>query len=94
MPSLSTLALIPYACVSPPSESALRRRHSMELGLAKVKNSQVGNELVRGVSGGERKRVSIGTEMVMDPSLMYVAAAAARTGFDLGRSHFGRPLTV
>jgi len=66
----------------------------MELGLVKVKNSQVGNELVRGVSGGERKRVSIGTEMVMDPSLMYVAAAAARTGFDLGRSRLGKPLSV
>ena len=45
----------------------------MDLGLDTVRNSYVGNELVRGVSGGERKRVSIGTEMVMSPSLMCVS---------------------
>lgn len=37
-----------------------------ELGLAKVENSQIGNETIRGVSGGERKRVSIATELVAD----------------------------
>lgn len=37
-----------------------------ELGLGKVENSQIGNETIRGVSGGERKRVSIATELVAD----------------------------
>ncbi|KAL3503253.1 hypothetical protein ACH5RR_037702 [Cinchona calisaya] len=41
-----------------------------QLGLTKCKNSIIGNRLVRGVSGGERKRVSIGQEMLINPSLL------------------------
>lgn len=40
-----------------------------ELGLSKCKDTVIGSELVKGISGGERKRVSIGTELVTDPSL-------------------------
>lgn len=35
-----------------------------ELGLRDVQDTNVGNDQVRGVSGGERKRVNIGTELV------------------------------
>ncbi|KAF9626049.1 hypothetical protein IFM89_030717 [Coptis chinensis] len=42
----------------------------MELGLTKCRNSIVGGPLLRGVSGGERKRVSIGQEMLVNPSLL------------------------
>ncbi|XP_077248707.1 ATP-binding cassette family G25 [Tasmannia lanceolata] len=41
-----------------------------ELGLGKCENTIVGNSFIRGVSGGERKRVSIGHEMLMNPSLI------------------------
>ncbi|CAM0911147.1 unnamed protein product [Alopecurus aequalis] len=42
-----------------------------ELGLTKVSHSMVGGVRgVRGLSGGERKRVSIGLEMLVDPSLL------------------------
>lgn len=41
-----------------------------ELGLARCMNTLVGGPLLRGVSGGERKRVSIGQEMLVDPSLL------------------------
>ncbi|KAL6007784.1 ABC transporter G member 25 [Asimina triloba] len=41
-----------------------------ELGLGKCENTIVGNAFVRGVSGGERKRVSIAHEMLVDPSLL------------------------
>lgn len=41
-----------------------------ELGLSRCRNSVVGGPLLRGVSGGERKRVSIGQEMLVNPSLL------------------------
>uniref|UniRef100_A0A7N0VDP4 ABC transporter domain-containing protein n=1 Tax=Kalanchoe fedtschenkoi TaxID=63787 RepID=A0A7N0VDP4_KALFE len=41
-----------------------------ELGLANVADSYVGDEENRGVSGGERKRLSIGVDMVHDPAIL------------------------
>ncbi|XP_076911213.1 ABC transporter G family member 21-like [Bidens hawaiensis] len=41
-----------------------------ELGLTRCRNSIVGGPLIRGVSGGERKRVSIGQELLVNPSLL------------------------
>ncbi|KAK9120301.1 hypothetical protein Syun_017918 [Stephania yunnanensis] len=41
-----------------------------ELGLSRCRNSMVGGPLLRGVSGGEKKRVSIGQEMLVNPSLL------------------------
>ncbi|ERM94760.1 hypothetical protein AMTRI_Chr03g144040 [Amborella trichopoda] len=41
-----------------------------QLGLSKCKNTIIGGPLLRGVSGGERKRVSIGQEMLVNPSLL------------------------
>ena len=47
-----------------------------ELGLGKVRDSRVGDKFVRGVSGGERKRVSIGQELVHEPRLLFADAGA------------------
>lgn len=42
-----------------------------QLGLTRCKNIIIGGEdFLRGVSGGERKRVSIGQEMLINPSLL------------------------
>ncbi|KAI9201357.1 hypothetical protein LWI28_022131 [Acer negundo] len=41
-----------------------------ELGLTKCQNTIIGNSFIRGVSGGERKRVSIAHEMLVNPSLL------------------------
>jgi ABC-type multidrug transport system ATPase subunit len=43
-----------------------------ELGLVKCANTIVGSPLVRGVSGGERKRLSIGCELIVDPSILFL----------------------
>ncbi|RZC51269.1 hypothetical protein C5167_019691 [Papaver somniferum] len=41
-----------------------------QLGLTRCKNSIMGGPFIRGVSGGERKRVSIGQEILTNPSLL------------------------
>eukprot|EP01018_Ginkgo_biloba_P018830 Gb_38402 [translate_table: standard] len=41
-----------------------------ELGLTKCRDTIIGGHFVGGVSGGERKRVSIGHEMLLNPSLL------------------------
>ena len=41
-----------------------------ELGLEKCQNTIIGNSFIRGVSGGERKRVSIAHELLINPSLL------------------------
>ena len=44
-----------------------------ELGLAHVKNSKVGGSAsIRGVSGGERRRVSVGMELVTNPKILFL----------------------
>ncbi|KAK9089170.1 hypothetical protein Scep_028252 [Stephania cephalantha] len=41
-----------------------------QLGLTKCKNTIIGGLFTRGISGGERKRVSIGQELLINPSLL------------------------
>ncbi|KAJ3269080.1 hypothetical protein HDV01_001888 [Terramyces sp. JEL0728] len=43
-----------------------------QLGLTGCKNTPIGDELVRGISGGERKRVSIGIELVTNPHILFL----------------------
>jgi len=42
------------------------------LKLTKCQNTRIGGPLVKGVSGGERKRTSIGVELITDPSLIFL----------------------
>ncbi|KAM9445036.1 broad substrate specificity ATP-binding cassette transporter ABCG2 [Clarias gariepinus] len=43
-----------------------------ELGLTKVADARVGTQLIRGISGGERKRTNIGMELIIDPSVLFL----------------------
>ncbi|KAK4281755.1 hypothetical protein QN277_013211 [Acacia crassicarpa] len=43
-----------------------------ELGLERCKDTMIGGSFVRGVSGGERKRVCIGNEIIINPSLLFL----------------------
>jgi len=43
-----------------------------QLGLKKSANTIVGNAKVRGLSGGERKRLSIACEMISSPSVIFL----------------------
>lgn len=43
-----------------------------ELGLEECADTMIGGELVKGISGGERKRTSIGVELVTKPCLVFL----------------------
>lgn len=43
-----------------------------ELKLNKCQFTRIGGPLIKGVSGGERKRTSIGVELITDPSLIFL----------------------
>jgi len=43
-----------------------------QLHLHSCKDTHVGNEFFRGISGGEKKRLSIGVELIKDPSLLFL----------------------
>jgi ABC-type multidrug transport system ATPase subunit len=42
------------------------------LGLKGCRDTQIGDDLKRGISGGERKRTSVGIELITDPSLLFL----------------------
>ncbi|KAJ3092891.1 hypothetical protein HK102_000867 [Quaeritorhiza haematococci] len=44
----------------------------MLLGLKDCANTIVGNEMIKGLSGGEKRRLSIGIQMLADPSVLVI----------------------
>jgi ABC-type multidrug transport system ATPase subunit len=42
------------------------------LGLKSVENEIIGDEERRGISGGQRRRVNIGMELVAEPSILFL----------------------
>jgi ABC-type multidrug transport system ATPase subunit len=50
----------------------LTQRMLDELGLAKCADTIVGGALIKGISGGERKRTSVGVELVVKPALVFL----------------------
>lgn len=45
------------------------------LQLEDVRDCQIGDEHRRGVSGGQKRRCSVGLELVADPSLLFLGKA-------------------
>ncbi|KAI3997521.1 hypothetical protein MKX01_008128 [Papaver californicum] len=43
-----------------------------DLGLERCQDTMIGGSFVRGISGGERKRVCIGNEILLNPSLLFL----------------------
>ncbi|CAF2120683.1 unnamed protein product [Rotaria magnacalcarata] len=43
-----------------------------ELGLEACADTRVGTEFLRGISGGEKKRTSIGMELVLSPNILFL----------------------
>lgn len=78
LPTLTVAETLRYSAqlrlpaVTPARELNARVASTLdELGLSHVASSQVGGSSgIRGVSGGERRRVTIGMELVIDPSIV------------------------
>jgi ATP-binding cassette, subfamily G (WHITE), member 2 len=58
--------------ISRKEKAAIAEGVVSELGLTACRHSIIGNSEKRGVSGGERKRVSIGQELLINPSLLFL----------------------
>ena len=52
--------------------TALVNRVLVNLGLSDIKDLKVGSPLDKTISGGQRKRVNIGLELLREPSVLYV----------------------
>jgi ABC-type multidrug transport system ATPase subunit len=50
----------------------LTSRMLVELGLLECADTIVGGALIKGISGGERKRTSVGVELVVRPSMVFL----------------------
>ena len=57
---------------TPAERKAYLDRLVSTLGLSKAIQTRVGDKKRRGLSGGERKRLSIGCELVGSPSLIFL----------------------
>jgi len=42
------------------------------LGLYKCQNTIVGSAMIKGLSGGEKKRLAIGVEMITNPKILFL----------------------
>lgn len=42
------------------------------MDIKKCADTVIGDNFIRGISGGEKKRVSIGIELVSDPNLLFL----------------------
>jgi ABC-type multidrug transport system ATPase subunit len=72
MTVLETLIFVAKLKTSYPDKRKKVEELITELKLDKCKNTLIGNEYIKGVSGGERKRTSIGMEIITDPSILFL----------------------
>ena len=77
--NLSVLETLRYSALlrlpgSLSKEEKLKKVNAIikELGLEGCKNVKIGNSESKGISGGERKRVAIGMELVTDPDILFL----------------------
>ncbi|XP_032419474.1 broad substrate specificity ATP-binding cassette transporter ABCG2d [Xiphophorus hellerii] len=71
--NLSFSAALRLPASVPQREKEARVDHLLrELCLTKVADAKVGSQLTRGISGGERKRTSIGMELIIDPAVLFL----------------------
>ncbi|KAH0492707.1 hypothetical protein TgHK011_007648 [Trichoderma gracile] len=79
LPTLTVRETLKYSADLrlPPSTSAEDRERIveeviLELGLKECANTRIGNSQHRGCSGGEKRRVSIGVQLLANPSVLFL----------------------
>ncbi|KAF9870692.1 ABC efflux transporter [Colletotrichum karsti] len=79
LPTLTVRETLQYSAdlrLPPPTTAEERRRIVeeviLELGLKECANTRIGNSQHRGCSGGEKRRVSIGVQLLANPSVVFL----------------------
>lgn len=69
---------------STPEENLVKLVNRMlkELGLEHCADTYVGGALLKGISGGERKRTSVGVELVVRPAMVFVSEIDSHVPID------------
>ena len=87
LPTLTVRETLLYAAelrLPPPTTSEERHRVVdnviLELGLKECANTKVGNNVHKGCSGGEKRRTSLGVQMLANPSVLFLDEVT--TGLD------------
>ena len=87
IPTLTVKETLLYAAelrLPPPTTSAERlmvvEDIILELGLKECANTRIGNNVHRGCSGGEKRRTSLGVQMLANPSVLFLDEVT--TGLD------------
>eukprot|EP01013_Petalomonas_cantuscygni_P037826 TRINITY_DN68736_c0_g1_i1.p1 TRINITY_DN68736_c0_g1~~TRINITY_DN68736_c0_g1_i1.p1 ORF type:complete len:623 (+),score=140.16 TRINITY_DN68736_c0_g1_i1:227-2095(+) len=65
-------ALLRLPASSAPHREEIVDNLVRDLGLARCADTIVGNVMIRGISGGERKRTAVGIELVAQPSILFL----------------------
>ncbi|KAH0559872.1 hypothetical protein GP486_003609 [Trichoglossum hirsutum] len=78
LPALTVRETLQYAAdlrLPPPSTKEGRRdvveKVILELGLKECADTRIGNNIYKGCSGGEKRRTSIGVQMLANPSVLF-----------------------
>lgn len=79
MPSLTVYETVLYSALLrlPKGMSVAAKKYRVletleELGILGIKDTRIGNEGERGISGGEKRRVTIACELVTSPSILFM----------------------
>ena len=87
LPTLTVRETLTYAAelrLPPPTTAAERRQAVedviLELGLKECANTRIGNNVHKGCSGGEKRRTSLGVQMLSNPSVLFLDEVT--TGLD------------